>query len=114
MNSNVKEKDKEESESEGNKNIKAEDKKDLKLPIDMRNFWKNINEKFFKKIDSTEVNEVNHLVHQYSKYGKTQLKIITRIDISTDSIFTKIGFPRTLDCLIGKPQEIMISKLISI
>jgi hypothetical protein len=70
MNSNVKEKDKEESESESKKNIKAEDKKDLKLPFDMRNFWKNINDKFFKKIESQDVNEVNHLVHLYSKYGK--------------------------------------------
>jgi len=70
MNSNVKEKDKEESESEEKNIIKAEDKRDLKLPFDMRNFWKNINEKFFKKIDSTDANEVNHLVHLNSKYGK--------------------------------------------
>jgi len=70
MNSNVKEKDKEESESEEKNFKKAEDKKDLKIPFDMRNFWKNINEKFFKKIESQDVNEVNHLVHSYSKYGK--------------------------------------------
>ena len=69
MNSNVKEKDKEESESEDKINTKMEGKKELKLPFDMRNFWKNTNEKFFKKIESADANEVNHLVHQYSKYG---------------------------------------------
>lgn len=70
MNSNVKEKDKEESESEDKKNTKAVGKKDLKLPFDMRNFWKNTNEKFFKKIESPDFNQVNHLVHSFSKYGK--------------------------------------------
>jgi hypothetical protein len=114
MNSNVKEIDKEYSESEGVQNQRAEDKKDLKLPFDMRNFWKNTNENFFRKIDLADVNEVNHLVYQNSKYGKLAFKIITKLDTTSDNIFTKIGFPRTLNCLIGKPQEMIISKLISI
>jgi hypothetical protein len=69
MNSILKEKDKEESDNEDEQSRKKEGKNDIKLPFDMRNFWKNINEKYFKKIEMSEMNEVNHLVHQYSKYG---------------------------------------------
>jgi hypothetical protein len=74
MNSNVKEKNKEDSDMEDLQNTKVEGKKDVKLPFDMRNFWKNLNEFFFRKIDSTDVNEVNHLVHQYGKYGNFIIK----------------------------------------
>jgi hypothetical protein len=50
---------------------KKEEKVDLKLPFDMKSFWKNINEKYFRKCDQFSQNEVNHLVHSYSKYGKS-------------------------------------------
>jgi hypothetical protein len=46
-----------------------EDRLELKLPFDMKAFWKNLNEKFFRKIDEFDLNEANHLVHAYSKYG---------------------------------------------
>ena len=49
---------------------KQEEKVDLKLPFDMKSFWKNINEKYFGTCDQSTSNEVNQLVHLYSKYGK--------------------------------------------
>jgi hypothetical protein len=52
---------------------KREEKLDLKLPFDMKSFWKNINEKYFRKYDQFSQNEVNHLVHSYSKYGKSHI-----------------------------------------
>jgi hypothetical protein len=69
MNSNAKEIEKEESDGDENKNAKIDEKNSLKLPFDMRNFWKSINEKYFKMVNMSEINEVNHLVHQFSKYG---------------------------------------------
>jgi hypothetical protein len=53
---------------------KKEEKLELKLPFDMKSFWKNINEKYFRKYDQFNSNEVNHLVHFYSKYGKSHIK----------------------------------------
>jgi hypothetical protein len=88
---------------------KKEDRLELKLPFDMRAFWKNFSEKFFRRIDEVDINEANHLVHLYSKYGI----LIIILDILQDHIFTKIGFPRTLNCLQAKSQD-LISSIISI
>jgi hypothetical protein len=32
------------------------------------------------------------------------------LDINNDSVFTKIGFPKNLNQLIGKSQELFLSK----
>ena len=67
MNSLKKGKPKEDDEKEDP--AKTENRLELKLPFDMRAFWKNLSENFFCKIDQFDVNEPNHLVHAYSKYG---------------------------------------------
>ena len=69
MNTLKKGKPKEEVDSEEEKLPKKEDRLDLKLPFDMKAFWKNLNENFFRKIDEYDLNEANHLVHSYSKHG---------------------------------------------
>lgn len=46
-----------------------EDKMELKVPFDMKIFWKNIDDKYFKNLDKFSKNEVNHLVNLNSKYG---------------------------------------------
>ncbi len=43
--------------------------KDIKPPFNMKSFWSNINEKYFRKIDDFSPNEVNHLVNLFSKHG---------------------------------------------
>ena len=53
------------------RNQKKEERIDIKIPFDMKIFWKNIDEKFFLRSDLISVNEVNHLVQLYSKYGKS-------------------------------------------
>jgi hypothetical protein len=56
---------------EEDEQIKRKDEKiDLKHPFDMKIFWKNIDDKYFKNLDQFTVNEVNHLVNLFSKYGK--------------------------------------------
>jgi hypothetical protein len=57
------------SESEDDKAQKELDIKDLKLPFDMKLFWKNTNEKYFKPTNELNVHEMNHLMYFYSKYG---------------------------------------------
>ena len=57
------------SESEDDKTQKELDIKDLKLPFDMKTFWKNINEKYFKPSNDLNAHEINHLMYFYSKYG---------------------------------------------
>jgi hypothetical protein len=57
------------SESEEERTHKELDIKDLKLPFDMKTFWKNLNDKFFKAVNEENVHEINHLIHLYSKYG---------------------------------------------
>jgi hypothetical protein len=84
---------KDESEGEEEQNKKKEDKADHKLPFDMKIFWKNIDDKYFKNLDQFGVNEVNHLVHLYSKYGK--LFYIIQIQTMTTFI-VKLGFPGLL------------------
>ena len=72
---NLKGKMREVSDSEDEKKGKKEDKFELKLPFDMKTFWKNINEKYFRKLDAFSTNDVNHLVTLYSKYGKNNFKL---------------------------------------
>ena len=55
---------------------KQEEKVDLKLPFDMKSFWKNINEKYFRRCDRSSANEVNHLVQSFSKYGKLTFNLL--------------------------------------
>ncbi len=62
-----------EVESGEDRNQKKEERIDIKIPFDMKIFWKNIDEKFFLRSDQTSLNEVNHLVQLYSKYGKCLL-----------------------------------------
>lgn len=57
------------NENEDEKTKKTSELKDIKLPFDMKLFWKNCNEKYFKPLNELDVNEINHLVHLYSKYG---------------------------------------------
>jgi hypothetical protein len=45
-----------------------EEKFDIKIPFDMKSFWRNIDEKYFQKVEN--VNEINHLLNLYSRYGK--------------------------------------------
>ena len=45
-----------------------EEKFDVKIPFDMKSFWKGLNEKYFQKVEN--VNEINHLLNLYSRYGK--------------------------------------------
>lgn len=99
------------SDYEDEPSKKKEEKTELKLPFDMKAFWRNVNEKYFKNLDDFTINDVNHLVHLYSKYGKL---LINCLDINNDHIFTKIGFPRTLNCLLERTQEIVASNRISI
>jgi hypothetical protein len=42
---------------------------DKKCPYDMKAFWKNINDKFFKSADEKHLNDVNHLILYNSAYG---------------------------------------------
>ncbi len=67
---NTRENIKDESDGDDDHNKRKEDKIDLKIPFDMKVFWKNINDKFFKKYDESGIHEVNHLVHSLSKYGR--------------------------------------------
>lgn len=57
------------SDGEEDKVKKSGEVKDLKLPFDMKSFWKNVNEKYFKNVNEINVNDINHLVQLYSKYG---------------------------------------------
>jgi len=79
---------------------------DKKCPYDMKAFWKNINEKFFKSADEKNLNEVNHLIFYNSAYGKIEFKL----DVNNDHIFSKIGFPKNVNALVGKSTEMSISK----
>ena len=69
MNTIKKGKSREEAESEEEKCTKKEERLDLKLPFNMKAFWKNLSENFFRKIDEYDLNEANHIVHNYSKHG---------------------------------------------
>ncbi len=69
MNTLKKGKPREEVASEEEKRMNKEERLDLKLPFNMKAFWKNFSEIFFRKIDEYDLNEANHLVHTYSKYG---------------------------------------------
>ncbi len=75
MSTKIRENFKDESDGEDEQNKKKEDKADVKIPFDMKIFWKNINDKYFKNLDQFGVNEINHLVHLFSKYGKLFLLI---------------------------------------
>jgi hypothetical protein len=44
--------------------------KEAKIPIDMKVFWKTLDEGYFKNIDPSDINEVNHVIKTFSKYGK--------------------------------------------
>jgi hypothetical protein len=57
------------SESEIDKTQKELDIKDLKLPFDMKSFWKSTNDKYFKSSNELNVHEISHLMYYYSKYG---------------------------------------------
>jgi hypothetical protein len=104
---NTKENNSSHSDTEDGKTQKEIDIKDLKLPFDMKSFWKNVNEKYFKNINDLNVHEINHLVHSFSKYGIYLYNL--NLDINNDQIFTKIGFPKTLNCLVGKTFETLAS-----
>jgi hypothetical protein len=80
---------------------------DQKQNFDMKTFWKNTNEKYFRKLDKFSPNEVNHLVNSYAKYGI--ILILIYLDIHSDGQFTKVGFPRTVNCLVGKTQDLASS-----
>ena len=56
-------------DSEDEQTTKESEPKDMKLNFDLKTFWKNTNEKYFKHINELNVNEINHLLHVYSKYG---------------------------------------------
>jgi hypothetical protein len=59
-----------EIDSHDDTTTKESEPKDNKLKFDLRMFWKNLNEKYFKPHHELNVNEINHLLHFYSKYGK--------------------------------------------
>jgi hypothetical protein len=48
---------------------KKDDKKDMKMPFDMKTFWKKIDEKYFKTLNEFNLTEPNHLIQLFSKYG---------------------------------------------
>lgn len=50
-----------------NEDKSKEEKFDIKVPFDMKSFWKNLNEKYFRKVEN--INEINHLLNLYSRYG---------------------------------------------
>jgi hypothetical protein len=77
---------------------------EIKVPFDMKIFWKIINDKYFMPFDPIEANKVNHLIKLYSKYGKDSY-FIKLLDIGIDSIFNKIAFPKTLNSFLGKATE---------
>lgn len=86
---------------------KREEKLDLKLPFDMKSFWKNINEKYFRKYDQFSQNEVTTLSIPTQN---TVSHILTDLDFQSDQVFTKSGFPKTVNCLVGKSGEPVSSK----
>ena len=57
------------SDSDEEKPGKDIELKETKVPFDMKSFWKNINEKYFKSVNEINVTDINHLIHYYSKYG---------------------------------------------
>lgn len=52
---------------------KEKEKIDFKLPFDMKTFWKSTDEKYFKPLQDTDINEPNHLIKLHSKYGSILL-----------------------------------------
>ncbi len=56
-------------DSDDEQTTKDSELKDTKLNFDLKTFWKNINEKYFRHHNELNVNEINHLLHFYSKYG---------------------------------------------
>ena len=56
-------------DSDDDNTVKEPDCKDLKVNFDMKTLWKNINEKYFKSHNELNVNQINHLLNFYSKYG---------------------------------------------
>jgi hypothetical protein len=57
-------------DSKSERDKKDKDNKEVKLPFDMKSFWKNLNEKYFKRIKDININEINHTILFQSKYGK--------------------------------------------
>ena len=57
---------KEQSQSEEES---SDEKFESKIPFDIKSFWKNIDEKYFNSIENLNLNEGDHLIHLFSKYG---------------------------------------------
>ena len=43
--------------------------KEIKVPIDMKLFWKSINDIYFPNIKEINLNQINHVLEKYSKHG---------------------------------------------
>lgn len=57
------------------KNNAPQATRDLRVPFDMKTFWRNINDKFFRQVDASNVSQINHLVKLFSKYGIFRLTL---------------------------------------
>ena len=60
--------------SKGKKNDEDDKKSDVvtvdkKCPQDMKAFWRNVNNNFFRPSDEKNLNEINHLILYNSGYG---------------------------------------------
>jgi hypothetical protein len=72
----MKGKHQQDKDNDSDDEVTTNDSKDTKLSFDLKTFWKNTNEKYFNHQNELNVNQINHLLHYYSKYGKYNILIL--------------------------------------
>ena len=57
-------------EADSDKNNINREKIELRIPYDMKSFWRSIDEKFFSFGEFSDPNEILHKIQSLEKYGK--------------------------------------------